>query len=262
MKYPFHERPLSIRRLAIGVGATAVLSLLVACGTLLPRKVPPRAAGQIPDDYRSEPARALILAQIDVTTDGASGFGPIGNPMILAFDAGHGVQGDKVEDLSIPDLNPQSVLDRNAPWYTSDDYQPRLWRFAKPGLLAVSLRPATYDAMVVFYPDTARIDRPVDSIPAPNRPLLFVPLHVAPGSITYIGDIEVAQTIGWTDFALDRITMHYAVVDRYDQTVANFRARYPQFRSSEIEKRLVEPVTDGGSSQRSPDARVATRRPH
>lgn len=174
MNNPVAGGLLSIRRNAVVLAATAVLSLQAACGTLWPRQTPPRAAGQIPDDYRSVPARALVLAQINVTTDGECGFGPIGNPMILEFDAGEGVSKDKVEDLTIPDLNPQSVLDRNAPWFTSDGYQPRLWRYAKPGLLAVSLRPGTYDAMIVFYPDTARVDRPVDSIPAPNRPLLIV----------------------------------------------------------------------------------------
>jgi hypothetical protein len=235
----------SVRRHAITGAAIAVLSLLVACGPHWPLKPPAGAAGQIADAYRSEAARALVLAQIDVVTDGESGFGPIGNPMLLQFDAGEGVARDEVRDLTIPDLNPLSILDPNAPCFTSDSYQPRLWRYAKPGLLAVSLRPGAYDAMIVFYPDTARIDRPVDSIPAPNRPLLFAPLRVDAGTITYIGDIQIAQTIGWSDFALDRVGMDYAVVDRYDQTVAGFRARYPQFQSAEIEKRLIVPVTEG-----------------
>ncbi len=240
------EGPLGIRRHAVGPAAIALVGLLAACGRPWPGRAPLPAAGQIADDYRSGPARALVLAQINVTTNGECGFGPIGNPMILEFDAGNGVPSDKVDELAIPDIDPQSVLDRNAPWFTSDSCQPRLWRYAKPGLLAVSLLPGTYDAMIVSYPDTARVDRPVDSIPAPSRPLLFAPLRLAPGTITYIGDIEVAQTFGWSDFAMDRLTMAYAVVDRYQRTVADFRARYPQFRSAEIHKRLVAPVAAGG----------------
>lgn len=211
----------------------AAIGLAAACGPHCPLRAPQLAAGQIPADYRLQPARALILARIDVTTDGKSGFGPIINPLYLELERGDGARMEQMEDLRIADPR-----DR---FFTSEAHRPALWQYAQPGLLAMSVSPGTYDAMAIGYPDVSRPDRPAESIPDPDRPMLFAPVRIAPDTVVYIGDVEIAQTIGWADLLRDRITVRYAVVDRYDQAVADFRARYPQFQNAAIEKRLVEP---------------------
>lgn len=215
---------------------------LAACGPGWPLRVPMHTAGQIPDDYASDPARALVVARIDVITEGQPGFGPIRNPMLLRFDAGEGVPKDKIGDLTTPDFEAQSVLSLDAENPPAEANEQPLWRYAAPGLLAMSLRPGAYDALAVFYPDTLRLDRPVDSIPSPSKPLIFAPLRISPASIVYIGDIQVKQSISWSDLIFDRVRMDYAVLDRYEQTIADFRVRYPQFGNAVITKHLVTPI--------------------
>lgn len=230
-----------VRRCLTAAAAATGLILLAGCGLQWPVNLPVRPAGQIPDDYQIEPARALVIARIHVTTDGQSGFGPISNPMYLEFNQGGDASKENVQDLTIADPRDQ--------FFTSEAHRPMLWRYAQPGLLAMSLSPGTYDGIIIAYPDTSRLDRPADSIPAPNRPMLFAPLKIAPNTVVYIGDVEVKQTISWADLMFDRIQMNYAVVDRYDQTVADFRARHPQFQNAPIEKRLMTAIAANESSR-------------
>lgn len=225
------------------IGAIAPLLLLAACGALGIGR-PPGAPGQIPDDYRLARGRALVIARIDVATNGKPGFGPVPNPMLIQFHPGVGLSPADAGALTIPDLNPLSVNDPNVGPEAYEGAQPT-WHFAPSGMLALPLRPGSYDGLIVFYPDTLRSDRPVDSIPAPDRPLTFAPLRLEPERIVYVGDITVRQHVSWTDLLLDRIGMDYAVVDRFAQTAADFRARYPQFRRVEIEKRLLTPTACG-----------------
>ena len=55
-----------------------------------------------------------------------------------------------------------------------------------------------------------------------------------------------ARTPVWAsdrDRVFDRVDVDFAVADDYDSTVAEFRARYPQFRDTAVEKRLAQVVT-------------------
>lgn len=237
-----------VARLTLECAAMALMGL-AACGSAAPLRPSRHNPGQIADDFGGDPTRALVIARIDVKTDGRAGFGPIGNPLLLQLAAGNGVPSPRAEELTIPDLNPLSVGDPNDPYYTGT-YGPMLWQYAPPGLLAASVRPGTYDAMIPFYPDTLRIDRPVDSIPAPDRPLGFSPVTIVPDAIVYLGDVEIDQRIGWADLLLDRIRMNYAVVDRYAEATAEFRERYPQFRDARIEKHILSPVVSQPSASR------------
>ena len=212
--------------------ATVVLLLLTACGSHSPISLPPRVAGQIPADYRLEPSRALVIARFDVLTEGHPGFGPIGNPMLIQFHEGEGRPKEQPQDLTF--TSPDARV------FTSEATRPMLWRYAPPGLMAMSFRPGTYDGLVVAYPDSTHPDR-ADSIPAPDRAMAFTATKIPAAAIVYIGDIQVKQQCSGTDLMLDRVRMDYAVVDRYDQTVADFRARYPQFKDTPVEKRLASP---------------------
>jgi hypothetical protein len=230
-------------RRAAAAGVIAPLLLLAACGALGVGR-PPSAPGQIPDDYRLAAGRTLVIGRVDVATNGRPGFGPVTNPMLLQLHPGDARSPRDAADWTIPDLNPLSVDDPNAgtePYAGSR----AIGRRTRTGLLALPVRPGSYDGLIVFYPDTARVDRPVESIPAPDRPLTFAPLRLDPGRIVYVGDIEVAQTATWPDRLRDRIAMRYTVRDRFAQTTADFRARYPQFRDAAIEKHLLAATAPG-----------------
>lgn len=212
-------------------------SLLIAgCSVHLPvRALPP--AGQIADDYRLEPARALVIAHVDVITGGQPGFGPIANPLYIELDQGDGSRGHAAE---------LAIADPRDRFFTSEAHRPALWQYASPGLLVMAVPPGTYDAMVIGYPDTSRLDRPADSIPVPNRPMRFAPVRLLPDTLTYLGDVEITQTFSWADLILDRIDVDYAIVDRCERTTADFRARYPQFGNAAVEKALLVPTTGDG----------------
>jgi hypothetical protein len=204
--------------------------LLAACGCHTKISLPPRVAGQIPADYRLEPARALVIARFDVFTAGQPGFGPIGNPMLIQFHEGEGRPKEQPQDLTFTNADTRV--------FTSEATRPMMWRYAPPGLMAMSFRPGTYNGLVIAYPDTAHPDR-ADSIPAPDRAMIFTAMTIPADKIVYIGDIQVKQQYSGTDMMFDRVRMDYAVLDRYDQTVADFRARYPQFKDTPVEKRLA-----------------------
>src|SRR4051812_26658255 len=142
----------------------AFVLLLAACGSHSSISLPPKVAGQIPPDYRLEPARALIIARVDVSTEGQPGFGPIRNPMLVQFHEGERRPDEQPQDLTF--VGPDARV------FTSDATRPMLWQYAPPGLMAMSFRPGTYDAVVFAYPDTLHPDR-ADSIPAPDRPLVL-----------------------------------------------------------------------------------------
>jgi len=208
----------------------ALLFLLTACGSHPPLSMPPRVAGQIPADYRLEASRTLVIARFDVFTEGQPGFGPIGNPMLIQFHEGEGAAKEHPQDLTF--TSPDARV------FTSEATRPMLWRYTPPGLMAMSFRPGTYDGLVIAYPDASHPDR-ADSIPAPDRAMAFAATMMPAAAIVYIGDVQVKQQYSGTDLMLDRVRMTYAVVDRYDQTVADFRARYPQFKDTPIEKHLI-----------------------
>ena len=44
------------------------------------------------------------------------------------------------------------------------------------------------------------------------------------------------------DRLLDRVQVTYAVTDDYDRTVADFRARYPQFADAAVQRRVAKVV--------------------
>ena len=100
--------------------------------------------------------------------------------------------------------------------------------------------------MILAYPDRSHPDR-ADSIPAPDRAMTFAPLAIPADTVVYIGDIQVQQQYSTADLALDRIRVDYAVVDRYDETVREFRARYPQFNDTPVVKRLAGPRWPGSA---------------
>ena len=107
--------------------------------------------------------------------------------------------------------------------------------------MAASMKPGTYDGLVMAYPDASQSGMP-DSIPAPSQWLRFEPIEIPADAIVYIGNIEIRQQYGFWDRAFDRVQVEFAVRDDYDQTVAEFRARYPQFQTTPVERRLAQVV--------------------
>jgi hypothetical protein len=197
-----------------------------------------RLAGQVASDYKLEGGRGLVLARFTVVTQGEPGFGAITNPMLVEFrevrePGAWGTPDEHPQGLSLP--NP------NARVWTSPSNMPTLWEYKKPGLMAASIKPGTYDGLVIAYPDAQHREMP-DSIPAPSSGMAFEPVKIPAEAITYIGNIEIRQSYGFWDRLLDRVDVTYAVTDDYDKTVADFRALYPQLRDTPVEKRLAKVV--------------------
>jgi hypothetical protein len=212
-----------------------LLGPLLACGARPSLRLPPQVAGQIPAGYQLDQGRGVVLARFSVTTQGEPGFGAISNPLVVELrEQGAGEPADE---------NPQGLTLPNdhAFVFTSPRTVPTLWRYEDPGLMAASFRPGTYDGLVIAYPD---VEHPVlpDSIPAPSQGLRFRPIEVPADTIVYIGDIQLRQHYGFWDRALDRVNVDFAVADEFEQTVADFRARYPQFAGTPVEKRLASAV--------------------
>jgi hypothetical protein len=214
------------------------VALLLALGAfacssrsaLLPNVEP--AAGQIPANYQMEVTRGLLLARISVVTNDDPGFGPITNPLVLEFQ---------------PVNAPAEVLDplgRDTRVWTTDSQRPSQWHYASPGLLAMSVVTTTYGGMLIAYPDPSHADATPSSIPEPSTALAFAPLEVRPGEITYVGDIEIRQSVSGWDRLLDRVEVSYVVTDEYDRTVADFRARYPQFADAAVKRQVIKQTTE------------------
>jgi hypothetical protein len=72
----------------------------------------------------------------------------------------------------------------------------------------------------------------------------FEPIALAPDTIIYIGNITVEQRYSFWDHALGRVHVAYSVSDDYEHSLADFRARYPQFAETPVEKRLAKLVAD------------------
>lgn len=197
--------------------------------------VPGRLAGQVAPDYKLGGGRGLVLARFTVVTQGEPGFGAITNPMLVEFR--------EVGASGTPDEHPQglSLPNPNARVWTSPSSMPTLWEYKAPGLMAASIKPGTYDGLVIAYPDAQHREMP-DSIPAPSSGMAFEPVKIPAESITYIGNIEIRQSYGFWDRLFDRIDVTYAVTDDYDKTVSAFRALYPQLRDTPVEKRLAKVV--------------------
>lgn len=220
----------TVRWLAVSLSA----ALVVGCGSKARELIPAPLAGQLAPDYRLEPLRGVVLARVTVTTQGEPGVGGISNPLMMEF---------REQGSVAPDENPQG-LSLPSPdvrvWGSARDV-PTLWRYQEPGLLAASLKPASYDGLVVAYPDFDRTNMP-DSIPAPSQRMRFEPIEIPADAIVYIGSIQIRQQYSFWDRALDRVQVEFAVHDDYDKTVADFRARYPQFRETPVERRLARVV--------------------
>src|SRR5262249_19882025 len=144
------------------------------------------------------------------------------------------------------DQNPQGLAlpHANAYVWSSERDVPTVWQYQAPGLMAASFKPTSYDGLVIAYPDSSESAMEPDSIPAPSRGMRFEPIALAPDTIIYIGDITIEQRYGFWDHALDRVHVDYAVRDDYERSVADFRARYPQFAEMPVEKRLAKLVAD------------------
>jgi len=215
--------------------AVAMLLALgaVACSSrsaLLPNVEP--AAGQIPANYQMEVTRGLLLTRISVVTNDEPGFSPITNPLVLEFQ---------------PVDDPAKVLDplgKGARVWTTDSQRPSQWHYESPGLLAMSVVSTTYGGMLIAYPDPSHTDATPSSIPEPSTPLAFAPLEIRPGEITYVGDIEIRQSVSGWDRLLDRVEVQYVVTDEYDRTVADFRARYPQFADAAVKRQVIKQTTE------------------
>ena len=187
-----------------------------------------KPAGQLPADYQLEVTRGVVLARIDVVTDGQPGFGPITNPLVLQFQ---------------PADSDDTVLDplgSSARIWTTPAQRPSQWRQDTPGVLAMSLAAATYTGALIAYPDPSHESATPSSIPEPSANLAFAPVEIRPGAIVYLGDIEIRQTISAWDHLLDRVEVRYAARDNYDATVADFRARYPQLADTPVERRVAQ----------------------
>ena len=214
----------------------SICLLLAGCGAHSSLRLPPRIAGQIPSDYKLEEGRALVLARFSVHTNGVQGFGAISNPMLVQFrDASaHGAWGTT-------DESPQglSLSNADARIWTSDADRPTLWQYAEPGLMAASFRPGTYDGLVIAYPDAQHEFMP-DSIPAPSQGMVFEPVELEAGAIVYLGTVHIEQRYGLWDQALDRVHVDFTVTDDAERTIADFRARYPQFRDTPVETHLLK----------------------
>lgn len=213
-----------------------ILCLLLACGSRPSLRLPPQVAGQIPAGYQLGQGRGVVVARFSVTTQGEPGFGAITNPLVVELrEQGAGAPADE---------NPQGLTLTNdsARVFTSPCNAPTLWRHEDSGLMVASFRPGTYDGLVIAYPDVQHPEPP-DSIPAPSQGLRFQPIEVPADTIVYIGDIQMRQHYGFWDRALDRVQVDFAVSDHFEQAVADFRARYPQFAATPVEKRLAAAAT-------------------
>ena len=224
-------------RLVGCLALTACLSL-AACSAESRLHLPPKLAGQMPPDYRLSEGRGVILARFTVTTQGQPGFGAITNPLLVELrEVGEpGAWGT-------PDATPQglSLPSPDARVWTSARDVPTLWEYRPPGLMAASFRPGTYDGLVMAYPDTLHKHIP-DSIPAPSQGMRFQPIEVPADTVVYVGTIDIRQHYDFWDWMLDRVQVEFSVRDDYEQTVAEFRSQYPQFRDTPVQKRLAEVV--------------------
>ena len=198
-------------------------------------KLPPQVSGELPRDYALESARGVALARIVVTTQGEPGLGPFTNPLYVQLHAGEGEGRADGERATVTFPPPGTYV------FGSESSRPSLWRYAPPGLMAVSLLGGTYDGLAIAYPDHSHDTATPASIPEPSTDLAFTPIEIPGQEIVYLGDIEIRQTYsGWDAFA-DKVAVRYAVTDNYDRTVADFRARYPQFAETAVKKRVVAP---------------------
>lgn len=213
--------------------ASLVLALLLAgcSSTSAPSTswLPPTPAGQLPADYQLEVTRGVVLARIVPITNGEPGFGPITNTLVVQLR----VADDPGEDLS--------PLEADARVFGSMSQRPSQWQYESPGLLAMSVVPTTYTGLLIGYPDRTS-ETTTSSIPQPSSNLRFAPLEIPAGTIVYIGDIELRQTISGTDWLLDKVAVSYAVRDEYDAAVADLRGRYPQLADVPVERRIAQPV--------------------
>jgi hypothetical protein len=217
--------------------ACAALCLASGCSSHPSITLPPQVAGQLPADYRMGHGRGLILARFTVSTQGQPGFGAISNPLLVELrEAGMTPADENPQGLALPHANAYV-------WGSERDV-PTVWQYQPPGLMAASFKPATYDGLLIAYPDTSESSMEPDSIPAPSRGMRFEPIALAPDSIVYIGNITVEQHYSFWDHALDRVHVDYTVSDDYERSLADFRARYPQFAETPVEKRLAKVVTD------------------
>lgn len=212
----------------------ALVVLALGCGSHPRISLPPRVSGQIPADYELGQVRAVVLARVSVVTNGQAGFGAITNPLLLQFLPGD-TAGGAARTVILPD--PDTYV------FTGRSEVPSVWRYEAPGLLAMSILPGTYDGLAIAYPDHSHQSATPSSIPAPSRGFVFTPITIPPAAIVYLGDIEIRQQYSFSDLALDRVDVSYAVSDDYDRTVADFRARYPQLADAAVERRLLREVS-------------------
>ena len=221
----------SRRRRSLSTLAAACL-VTAACGSrpeiALPNVHGP--AGQLPAGYQLEVTRGVLLARIEVVTDGQPGFGPITNPLVLKLQPA-----DAADEVLDP-------LSANARVWTTNAERPSQWRDQPPGLLAMSVVATTYGGLLIAYPDFSHDRATASSIPEPSAALAFAPIEIPAGEIVYIGDIEIRQTVSAWDRLLDRVEVAYAVRDDCDRTVADFRARYPQLADTAVQRRVAQIV--------------------
>jgi hypothetical protein len=208
----------------------ALCAAVLGCGSHAPVWLPPRVSGQIPADYRLAQARGLVLARITVVTNDQRGFAGISNPLVLQLQLG---------DDDTNGTRTVTLMDSNAYVFTNPSSVPSLWHYEDTGLLAMSLTPGSYNGLAIAYPDRSHETATPDSIPYPSRAFTFAPVAIRPAAITYLGDIEIRQQYDSTDLFIGRVNVSYAVRDDYDRTVADFRARFPQFADVAVERRLV-----------------------
>ena len=222
-----HRAARRLRGAAVGLGL-----LLLACGSrpdvALPSLPPP--AGQLPANYQLEATRGVVLARLVVVTDGEPGFGPITNPLLVQLQ---------------PTDDPGEVFDplgNDARVWTTASQRPSQWRYEPPGLLAMSVAPGSYSGLLLAYPDASHATATPSSIPSLSAGLVIAPLEVPAGTIVYVGDIEIRQTVSTWDWLLDRVEVTYAVRDDYDRAVADLRARYPQLAETPVERRVAQVI--------------------
>lgn len=215
---------------------------MVGCGVQSPVHIPPRLAGQLPPGYRLDGGRGVVLARFRVTTQSEPGFGAITNPLLVQFrevpeKGASGTLDEGPQGVSLP--SPDTRV------WASDRDLPTLWQYQEPGLMAASFKPGTYDGLVIAYLDIHQnaFALSPSSIPAPSRGLLFEPIEVPADTIVYVGTIQIRQSYGFWDRVFDRVDVDFSTTDDYDSTVAEFRARYPQFHDTPVEKRLAQVVT-------------------
>lgn len=216
---------------AIRISVLLICAAAAGCGTRARDVIPHTLAGEVAPDYRLGDGRGVVLARIDVSTQGKAGFGAITNPLIVEL---------RQQGTIAPDENPQglSLPSPNARVWGSPRDVPTVWQYREPGLMAASMRPASYDGLVMAYPERDHFME--DSIPAPSQFMRFAPIEIPADEIVYIGDIEIRQAYSFWDRALDRVQVSFAVRDDYERSVSEFRARYPQFRDTPVHKRLAQ----------------------